>query len=104
MCSNDHPAEAELWCKNCGQSYCSTCFEQVHEMPALKKQNHKSVPIHHKPLEPALCEEHLRQNLELWCNSCQVPVCNRCVILKHRDSNLHEIVEIEAAALHKADM
>ncbi|CAF4633495.1 unnamed protein product [Rotaria socialis] len=104
MCSNDHTVEAELWCMNCEQSYCSKCFEQVHELPALKKKNHESIPIHQKPLEPALCDEHHRQKLELWCNNCQKLVCNRCVILKHRNSSLHEIVETDTAALHKAQL
>ncbi|CAF4415856.1 unnamed protein product [Rotaria magnacalcarata] len=104
ICSNNHTMEAELWCTNCEQSYCSKCFEQVHELPALKKQNHESIPVHHKPLEPALCDEHHRQKLEFWCNNCQKLVCNRCVILKHRDSSLHEIVEIDTAASHKAQL
>ncbi|CAM4826796.1 unnamed protein product [Rotaria magnacalcarata] len=104
ICSNNHTMEAELWCTNCEQSYCSKCFEQVHELPALKKQNHESIPVHHKPLEPALCDEHHRQKLEFWCNNCQKLVCNRCVILKHRDSSLHELVEIDTAASHKAQL
>ncbi|CAF3265217.1 unnamed protein product [Rotaria socialis] len=104
MCSNDHTVEAELWCMNCEQSYCSKCFEQVHELPALKKKNHESIPIHHKPLGFVQCEEHHRQKLEFRCNNCQKLVCNRCVILKHRDSSLHEIVEIDDVALHKTHL
>ncbi|XP_071944654.1 tripartite motif-containing protein 2-like [Antedon mediterranea] len=57
-------------------------------MDGLKIQDSQDI------LHPGFCEEHTGSKLDLYCRSCDIPICRNCVKEDHRRP-IHKYVDIE---------
>ena len=99
--SNDH---AVSFCINCCEFLCKACTE--YHKTRRKTVNHELELMGPKdkgalkgsaniPRQPVHCELHRDETLKFFCETCSVPVCRDCIVLKHIG---HEYERMEAVA------
>ncbi|XP_021926795.1 B-box type zinc finger protein ncl-1-like isoform X2 [Zootermopsis nevadensis] len=73
---------ANFLCPNCNTAHqFMRCFENHHVLAFEELRNsHEVIPIH----KPIFCENHPAENMKFFCLSCQVPVCNDCLLKEHK--------------------
>ncbi|XP_060598394.1 B-box type zinc finger protein ncl-1-like isoform X2 [Ruditapes philippinarum] len=80
---------AEARCQDCANFLCPNCiiahqfmrcFEnhKVITFEEMKKGNTSAV---HRPI---FCTVHLTENLKNYCKTCEVPICNDCIVSDHK--------------------
>lgn len=80
-------------CNDCANFLCASCDNAHQYMRCF--ENHKVVKLDdmrnslekitiHKPL---FCQIHATENLKYYCFSCQIPVCNDCLIADHKGND-----------------
>ena len=113
-CMKKTSGSAVAFCCNCCLFLCSSCKEDhqwwretlSHELVDVgeKTSNSKSNPemkVFHKPV---MCTKHPKEELKLYCNTCQFLVCQDCSIVKHREHTLcfpEDVAEKEKESLQE---
>ncbi|XP_077866136.1 E3 ubiquitin-protein ligase TRIM71-like [Saccoglossus kowalevskii] len=98
--STDHPPVCETCqektathrCVDCPQFCCDVCVTVhkrissllSHEVLTIDKYREKLSRGHLKVQSKVFCNVHKDSHLEFYCDTCQVPVCYKCTIVKHR--------------------
>ncbi|XP_077866138.1 E3 ubiquitin-protein ligase TRIM71-like [Saccoglossus kowalevskii] len=100
--STDHPPVCETCqektathrCVDCSQFCCDVCVtvhERIpslrsHEVLTIDKYRYREIQSrgHLKVQSKVFCSVHKDSHLEFYCDTCQVPVCYKCTIVKHR--------------------
>ncbi|CAB3368892.1 Hypothetical predicted protein [Cloeon dipterum] len=85
---------ANFLCPNCNSAHqLMRCFEghRVESFDELTKSD-KKVPIH----KPILCAEHQSESLKYFCKTCQVPICNECILVNHTQP-IHKFIRLADA-------
>ena len=110
----------------CHHTFCLKCLEDLtsrcpsRTLPCPQCRRHFTVPsegvaafqnnfyLHPEDLdqarEGALCLTHPRQDLDMYCVDCRLPVCPRCVLAEHRShktQGLSEAVEKISAQMSR---
>ncbi|XP_038074911.1 E3 ubiquitin-protein ligase TRIM33-like [Patiria miniata] len=112
MCQACDEAENEAIsrCMDCKHYLCQECQKAHNRFAALK--SHKIVALTELPVEPEeitedtelkkvpKCREHPDQDLCLYCNTCEVLICNECTNIDHKGS-IHSHVSIDQAKAEK---
>lgn len=84
---------ANILCASCDNAHQSMrCFEnhKVVKLEDLVKSSSSEKMAIHKPL---FCTTHATENLKYFCFSCEVPVCNECLIAEHKGADhVYEII------------
>nr|XP_006813935.1 PREDICTED: E3 ubiquitin-protein ligase TRIM71-like [Saccoglossus kowalevskii] len=97
--STDHPPVCETCqvtathrCVDCPQFCCDVCVTVHERIPALR--SHEVLTIdkyreiqsrgHLKVQSKVFCSVHKDSQLKFYCDTCQIPVCSDCTIVKHR--------------------
>ncbi|XP_002734690.1 E3 ubiquitin-protein ligase TRIM71-like [Saccoglossus kowalevskii] len=96
----DHPPMCELCqektathrCVDCPHFCCDVCVtihERIlatrsHEVLTIDKYREIQSRGHLEVQSKVLCSDHKNCHLEFYCDTCQVPVCLKCTIVKHR--------------------
>ena len=78
-----------------------------HELVIVGKKKSNSDPssaakIPHKPV---MCVKHLKEEMKLYCETCQCLVCRDCIVVDHRNHKqnyLEEVGERERVALQES--
>lgn len=92
LCTDNETAVC--YCEICGCHLCEFC-ERTHQRQ-WKTSEHPLIPVQGKtPLmhrctsnvsvHPKFCESHPNEYLRLFCNSCNVPICQECSVDEHHD-------------------
>lgn len=71
-------------CLDCSNLLCSNCVMAHTYMHVFEK--HRVVTLSelaHRDERPVLCLKHLNEAIRYICISCQVPICNDCVVMDH---------------------
>ncbi|XP_069680308.1 B-box type zinc finger protein ncl-1 isoform X2 [Periplaneta americana] len=78
---------ANFLCPNCNTAHqFMRCFENHHVVAFEELRNsHEAIPIH----KPIFCETHSTENMKFFCFSCQVPICNDCLMNEHKAPEHH---------------
>ncbi|XP_066998837.2 B-box type zinc finger protein ncl-1 [Anabrus simplex] len=78
---------AHFLCPNCNTAHqFMRCFENHHVVAFEElRKSHDPVPIH----KPVFCETHSNENVKFYCISCQVPICNNCLLSDHKAPEHH---------------
>lgn len=74
---------ANILCASCDNAHqYMRCFEKhtVVRLQELLERSSETVAIH----KPLFCTVHATENLKYYCQHCQVPVCNECLIGDHK--------------------
>ena len=79
---------AKFYCNTCGDALCPTCKE--HHLKSKGSGSHEVVP-YSKKKEPTYyanfrCSTvtHETKAAENWCDTCNVPICVKCITNKHK--------------------
>ncbi|XP_039599674.1 tripartite motif-containing protein 45 isoform X2 [Polypterus senegalus] len=91
---------AERRCQVCGVNLCSFCC-QAHRRQK-KTASHRTVRLQDlkgtsKIVKPVLCMVHPTEEVRLFCETCDQPVCRDCVVAGHREHSC----EYAADIIHK---
>ncbi|KAJ8321387.1 hypothetical protein KUTeg_001069 [Tegillarca granosa] len=83
-------------CLNCDEMLCESC-KNIHLKSKMAK-NHKVVSlvnaeIYQRNETETKCPTHTTEDLLMYCNSCQVPICRDCITSGSHHN--HEMVKIE---------
>ncbi|XP_038055946.1 E3 ubiquitin-protein ligase TRIM71-like [Patiria miniata] len=102
----DEENEAISRCMDCKHYLCQECKKAHSRMAVLR--THKIVALTELPVESQgiiedtelkkvpKCFKHPDQDLCLYCNSCEVLICNECTNIDHKES-IHSHVSIDQA-------
>lgn len=91
LCNTPHPP---LHCVECQVNVCKTCVGD-HLTDLLI--DHKVVPFQNRGTVSRYlqCQSHTKKRCELHCNSCDIPVCNTCLLSNsHKGHILLESLEV----------
>lgn len=91
LCNTPHPP---LHCVECQVNVCKTCVGD-HLTDLLI--DHKVVPFQNRGTVSRYlqCQSHPKKQCELHCNSCDIPVCNTCLLSNsHKGHILLESLEV----------
>lgn len=93
-------------CNDCANILCASCDNAHQYMRCFEKHtvvrlqdllaSSEQVAIH----KPLFCAVHATENLKYYCQHCQVPVCNECLIGDHKggEHSYEVIADAELAA------
>ncbi|XP_014217341.1 B-box type zinc finger protein ncl-1-like [Copidosoma floridanum] len=73
---------ANFLCPNCNTAHqFMRCFEN-HKVIGFDdlRRSEEATPIH----KPIFCESHPSENMKFYCYTCQVPICNECLLIEHK--------------------
>ncbi|XP_070545599.1 E3 ubiquitin-protein ligase TRIM56-like [Ptychodera flava] len=96
---------AKYWCGDCGgHFYCNACIKthkvvrilQDHEPMTIAEYNEKMSTQHFRMTKPRFCGNHRSSKLEFCCDTCQVPICLKCIVLDHPSSD-HKMISLKSA-------
>ena len=97
----DNPA-AKFHCDTCGKALCAQCKES--HMRSKGTRHHVIVEYAEKLnpnyLASILCHTHNTPDPELWCDTCNVPICMTCITEKHKG---HEFSKLTAVLSQQRD-
>ena len=101
VCSaEDCGQQAVKYCKDGCQFLCQQCFDTHRSFKITT--NHQVIPAdegeaftepNNPPFPP--CNRHKHQVMDLFCRTCDVPICSTCYQLNHRS---HDFCELEEQA------
>ena len=88
----DNPI-AKFHCDTCAKALCPQCKEKHLKDRATR---HHVVVEYAKKLDPKYltalrCHSHNTSDPDLWCNTCDVPICISCITEKHNGHNFSKI-------------
>ena len=103
QCNICEAAAAKFNCNTCGDALCATC--KVHHLKSKGTKHHKVVPyaekLNPKYLAELLCPKHKTHSPKFWCNTCDIPICDSCIISPEHKG--HEFSDITATLSEKRD-
>jgi hypothetical protein len=83
--------EGVVYCTNCEKIYCKMCEDQIHIIPRMKTHSRIAVELMHNLKK--LCYNHSNK-LNLYCETCEEPICSDCFNLGPHNTRLHRVVNI----------
>ena len=100
-----HCTEHTFLCQNCADIHCSVRGFRNHQIQVFKSM--PGFKIHQLLQEDAKdslkrCEIHGNEEIKLYCNSCQMLMCQLCVFLGHREHKMQLLKE--AAVEHRKEL
>ena len=88
-CDGCFVQEGIVYCTNCEKTYCKMCEDQIHIVPRMK--SHSRIPVNMMYNLKKLCYNH-GNKLNLYCETCEEPICHDCFNLGPHNSRLHRVV------------
>lgn len=83
----------EIYCIQCTEVYCSSCFITMHS--SKLKKNHEKKEYNPKEIVEMKCKEHLNDIMTLFCQDCELPICVKCSLNKHKTHKVFITSEIK---------
>lgn len=86
-------------CNGCANFLCDACNHAHRTMRCF--EDHEVVPLESKGTihKPLYCNVHATESLKYFCYSCEIPVCNECLISDHNATE-HRYEAINEAEKH----
>lgn len=92
---------AVVYCTNCEKLYCKMCEDQIHIIPRMKTHTRVETAFIYKLKK--LCFNH-NLKLELYCETCEEPICNDCYELGPHNTKLHRVLLLNEGFSQKINM
>ena len=103
QCNICEAAVAKFNCNTCGDALCATC--KVHHLKSKGSKHHKVVPyaekLNPRYLTALLCPKHQTHGPKFWCNICDLPICDSCIISNEHEG--HKFSDITATLSERRD-
>ena len=113
LCTDDVPALSYcqtcccLMCEFCGQAHQRQRMTSDHILIPASTADLSLIPLS-QPLGtmpdsqgPRFCEVHPQQELKLFCETCETPVCKECMLEEHND---HAFLPLEDASMQYTEI
>ena len=91
----------QFYCFDCNTFLCEECSAGAHSKWKLFKGHHvkeigkfESSDVQDYARKSNICKKH-KDELRFYCENCNICICRDCVILRHRDDRIHNIVSLE---------
>ena len=111
-CIDGSTGPAVVFCCTCHHLLCKPCQDhhkrnkilQHHQMVGLDKESLKVLPSIMKPITKRFCSQpdHEKEELEYYCETCQLLTCRDCTLVLHKDHRIDETCNI--AKVHRDAM
>ena len=111
-CIDGSTGPAVVFCCTCHHLLCKPCHDhhkrnkilQHHQMVGLDKESLKVLPSIMKPITKRFCSQpdHEKNELEHYCETCQLLTCRDCTLVLHKDHRIDEVCNI--ANVHRDAM
>ncbi|EGT57218.1 hypothetical protein CAEBREN_06972 [Caenorhabditis brenneri] len=93
-CVENAQHEASVYCKECAETYCESCFITSHKPKVMS--GHTKLPVTDKPTPPYMCPQHPEREAEFICqtsdcNEFSNLLCSECLLTHHKD---HDTVDL----------
>lgn len=82
----------EIYCIQCKEIFCSSCFINYHTSKLRK--DHEKKPYDPKEIMETKCKEHEGETISLFCYDCDIPICVKCVLNKHKPHQVFSETDI----------
>eukprot|EP00731_Ephydatia_muelleri_P034555 Em0065g16a len=101
-CIDGSTGPAVVFCSTCHELLCSYCYESHKRSRKLSshvivglEESRKMLPSIMKLLEH-FCSQphHEKEELQLYCETCQLTICRDCTLVLHKDHRITEICNI----------
>ncbi|XP_035685597.1 E3 ubiquitin-protein ligase TRIM56-like [Branchiostoma floridae] len=107
VCSNpycDSKGPATSRCLNCDELLCDECVAahsrikvtRNHTVLGLDELRGEGQALNVRNGQEHTCSEHTDEVLKFFCETCQVPMCRDCALLKHREHSFTHLKEHSA--------
>ena len=96
---NTSHGDATAFCQECAEFYCKTCAD-YHKAFGVSREHHMRPAaevdmsiVHQSQMLHRMqhCAQHPRQELDIYCDTCLVPVCTKCCLLGHKQHMYREL-------------
>eukprot|EP00731_Ephydatia_muelleri_P008742 Em0004g1080a len=111
-CIDGSMGPAVVFCCTCHHLLCKLCHDhhkrnkilQHHQMVGLDKETLKVLPSIMKPITKRLCSQpgHEKEELEYYCETCQLLTCRDCLHKDHRTDEVGNIAKVHRDAMREA--
>eukprot|EP00731_Ephydatia_muelleri_P008764 Em0004g1102a len=111
-CIDGSTGPAVVFCCTCHHLLCKPCHDhhkrnkilQHHQMVGLDKESLNVLPSIMKPITKRFCSQpdHEIEELEYYCETCQLLTCRDCTLGLHKDHRIDEVCNI--ANVHRDAM
>ncbi len=105
LCEDEPKNQAEKICRQCGVSYCNSCFQMFHPLRGPFAKHDIQSTRDHGGVKEAIgsttpsCPDHNGKELDMFCVRCQRPICYLCDrIGGHHE---HEVCDIDTACFSR---
>lgn len=88
-CDGCYVQDGIVYCTNCEKIYCKLCEDQIHIIPRMR--SHNRIPVDMMYNLKKLCFNH-GNKLNLYCETCEEPICSDCFNLGPHNTRLHRVV------------
>lgn len=101
--------EASARCVECARFFCVTCKAAHQRMDFLA--GHQMISIDDLKLgrvkegkqQATECAKHDDEKAKFYCLTCEELICHICIVLEHRDTNEHDLVDVGEACKQRKD-
>ncbi|KAL5497056.1 hypothetical protein EMCRGX_G013452 [Ephydatia muelleri] len=111
-CIDGSTGPAVVFCCTCHHLLCKPCQDhhkrnkilQHHQMVGLDKESLKVLPSIMKPITKRFCSQpdHEKEELEYYCETCQLLTCRDCLHKDHRTNEVCNIAKVHRDAMKEA--
>eukprot|EP00731_Ephydatia_muelleri_P008751 Em0004g1089a len=111
-CIDGSMGPAVVFCCTCHHLLCKPCQDhhkrnkilQHHQMVGLDKESLKVLPSITKPITKRFCSQpdHEKEELEYYCETCQLLTCRDCLHKDHRTNEVCNIAKVNRDAMKEA--
>eukprot|EP00731_Ephydatia_muelleri_P008763 Em0004g1101a len=111
-CIDGSMGPAVVFCCTCHHLLCKPCHDhhkrnkilQHHQMVGLDKESLKVLPSIMKPITKRFCSQpdHEKEELEYYCETCQLLTCRDCLHKDHRTNEVCNIAKVHRDAMKEA--
>ncbi|XP_070546614.1 tripartite motif-containing protein 2-like [Ptychodera flava] len=84
-------------CNICVKAHRNLSYTKAHQVMTIEEYNRAKSVSPRTLQEVEYCSIHTKNEIEFYCETCQVPVCTNCAIVKHRIPE-HEHRDLKDAA------
>ena len=103
---NKSDNKATVYCQNCKEYLCTTCFDSHKTWSDLK--HHITITIEDlstgkaslSQIENQFCDNHEGEQKKFYCKTCQKLVCRDCIVMKQHCRD-HDYITLKDAAAEK---
>ena len=95
-CFKHSTINSSIYCKNCNMHMCNICYSyhSVFEPNHLIMVNRSSYDSNNNnTADTPICDKHCEQNLDFYCENCNMNVCYECGHRQHRGHNVIQLRE-----------